>query len=178
MKKTSLILLSMLLMNQPIKANDSNQLVIMNVGNDTTYILDYTNDLKDIEVLSLPMSTIVPLTCAEFKKVALNKVDFSSAPTCLMQSLNREFSLHITNYVDFKNQYTFDDLKDLSSSITLPKINSLLKDIKTNVNILSLGKLYQSYKKLDQLVYTQAHPILIKYNNEYIHLSGFLTTES
>lgn len=171
------IFLAFLLFTTPIQASSTEQLVILNIKNDDFYIIEYSEDLTQISIKPLPVKTRIPLTCAEFKNVPLSSVDFSLAPTCLMQSLNRAFKLNITQYIDLKNEYTLEELKNMGSDLSVSKMMDIAKGIKTNVSLFDAGKIYQNYKKLDKLVFTQAYPVLLKTDSEYIPLSGFINYE-
>lgn len=171
------LFLAFFLFTMPIQASSTKQLVVLNVKNADFYIVEYSDDLTQITIKPLPTKTRIPLTCAEFKNVPLNSVDFSLAPTCLMQSLNRAFKLNITQYIDLKNVYTLDELKQMGNELSISRLMDLAKGIKTNVSLFDAGKIYQNYKKLDELVFSQAYPVLLKTENEYIPLSGFMNYE-
>lgn len=103
-------MLSLLLMTFPLST--PHQAVIFNTPTEYIYVVDFNQN--PIEILSIHKNTYLPITCLNTQPKQLKQVNFSSAPSCLVQSLNQTFHLNIKNTIDMKNAFSSDQIKQIA----------------------------------------------------------------
>lgn len=168
------ILISCLLLMQLNNPSITHEAVIFNLNTNTFYLVEYSDDLKEIHVRHLNEKVRIPIACMSNEVVALNKINFSASPKCLMNSLNQAFQLNIDSYVDMQNSISLDELKLLAEKKNLIDLLKVIQSVRTNVSIMTFYSLYDAYSKLDNLNIIHEYPFLIKTAATYLPLSSFI----
>lgn len=168
------LIISCLLLMQLNNQSPTHEAVIFNLNTDTFYLVEYTEDLNKIYVRHLDEKTRIPIACMSNEVVALNKINFSASPKCLMNSLNNAFQLNIDSYVDMQNVMNLDELKLLAEKKNLMDLLKVVQSVRTNVSIMTFYSLYDTYTKLDELNIIHEYPFLLKTNATYLPLTHFI----
>lgn len=168
------ILISCLLLMQLNNQPSTHEAVIFNLNTDTFYLVEYTEALTEIHVRHLNEKARIPIACMSNEVVALNKINFSASPKCLMNSLNNAFQLSIDSYIDMQNKMSLDELKQLADKKNLMDMLKVVQSVRTNISIMTFYSLYDTYSKLDQLHIIHEYPFLLKTETTYLPLSTFI----
>lgn len=168
------ILISCLLLMQLNNQSPTHEAVVFNLDTDTFYLVEYTEDLNEVHVRHLDDKTRIPIACMSNEVTALNKINFSASPKCLMNSLNNAFHLNIDSYVDMQNRMSLDELKQLGEKKNLMDMLKVVQSVRTNLSIMNFYSLYDAYTKLDKLNIIHEYPFLLKTDTTYLPLTSFI----
>lgn len=160
------LLLTLLL---SIPSSYSQQLVIFNVDMNSIAIISTHN--SNIQITLLPTDTILEVSCVDNQSKRIKDVNFSASPTCLVNSLNNNFNLSITHYVDLQNKTSIESIQTLSTTKQLSGFMDLYANTKTSYTMLDMLQMYRYYEK-KQLEFEWHYPILLKTDQGYLPLSN------
>lgn len=158
-------LFSLFLLTVPVV---SNQAVIYNAPTDYVYIVDFTQN--PIEIFSVHEKTLLPITCLNNQVKALKDVNFSSASSCLVRSLNEAFDFSIEHTVDMNHAFSKEEIKQVAKEKKMSQIFSLIKNTNTSYSFFQLYEMFNEARKND-FSYQFRHPILLKVEDSFLPLS-------
>lgn len=119
--------------------SSSNQTLIYNTPTNLFYIVDVKSN--PIQILTIEENYETFPSCINNKKYNLKNMNFTHNSSCLMDTLNKDYHLSITNYIDLKNQYSNEELLKLKNG----QLSQYYEFITTIDHSFSLSDLYQIY---------------------------------
>lgn len=148
--------------------NQNSQTVFYNMPTNQIYIVDI--DQNPIQILIIEENIEIEISCINNQKKNIKDVNFTTANTCLQNSLNKAFDLNIQEFVDFKDNVTKEQFKNLKENKNLKDALSLLTSISHSY---SLPDIFNTYSKLNKNEFKyQTHSfIYLVIDDEYIPLS-------
>ncbi len=171
------ILLAACFLFQSAAVDSKVEIVVFNIKSDQIYFVETDSSQNTVVLKSLNEKTLIPLVCANEEVIQLNQVNFSAAPQCLMRSLNQTFHLNIEQYVDFQDRFSIDELKAMVSNLSFNDVTTLAKSVNTNINWWDTLAYYDFYTQFEQKNLHSEYPLLIKGEQGYLPISGFMETE-
>lgn len=146
--------------------SSSNQAVIYNTPSNQYFIVDVKSNPIQILIIEENYETIP--SCIN-KKYNLKDINFTNNSTCLIDTLNKDFSLNIKNYVNLQNQYTKEELLEIKNG-NLSIFYEFITKIKHSFSVSELYQIYLDANK-NEFQYEIHSLTYFKINDTYVPIA-------
>lgn len=125
--------------------NSSSQTLFYNMPSEQYYVIDLSQD--PVQILVINENIEIEISCIQNQIKKCSNVNFTSASNCLMTSLNQAYDLHITNYVDLKDNLTNDKFTKIKKDKNIQDVLPLMMSIDHSYSISDLFSTYSNLSK-------------------------------
>ena len=166
--KKIIIIVLLFLCTISIKSKETTQVLITGKDMKKLFIITYDEDATYFSTTTIDKEVILPITCLNNEITSIKSFKYSNSYPCLMNTLNKNYDLHITRYIDLNKKNILKDFdinieeinygndilsysSKLANNLSFTTILKYKDYISTNYSIIDLYDIFKLYnnKKTD-----------------------------